>query len=215
MASLFEVKVWFGAADSGNGPFIKPRSASQMSRVQVLVKRPRRTLGVLVAVLVAVGVAVGSGANFSAQTANPGNAFASGTLTMSNNQDGVAILGASNMKPGDSTQGEVQLQNTGSLAGTFSLNRTNLTDSDGSNPMSAKMNLVVRDCGADLNCGNGDDPPPVYNDTLANMNSAIALGNWAASEQHRYRFTATFDSSAGNAYQGDSTSARFEWDAAQ
>lgn len=186
-----------------------------MSRLQVMIKRPNRTLAVLLAVLVAVGVAVGSGANFSAQTANAGNAFASGTLTMTNSQSPGAILTASNMKPGDSTQGEVQLQNTGSIPGQFSLSRTNLTDSDGSNPMSAKMNMVVRDCGVDLNCGNGDDPPALYTGTLQNMNASYALGTWAANEQHRYRFTATFDSSAGNVYQGDNTSATFQWDAAQ
>lgn len=186
-----------------------------MSRLQVMVKRPKRTLGVLLAVLVAVGVAVGSGANFSAQSANPGNSFATGTLTMSNSKSGTAILSASNMKPGDTTQGEVQLQNTNSLAGQFSLDRTNLTDSDGSNPMSSKMNMVVRDCGADLTCGNGDDPPAVYTGTLQDMNGNYSLGTWAADEQHRYRFTATFDSSAGNAYQGDDTSARFQWDATQ
>jgi hypothetical protein len=47
------------------------------------------------------------------------------------------------------------------------------------------------------------------------MNASYALGTWAPNEQHRYRFTATFDSSAGNVYQGDSTSATFQWDAAQ
>ena len=46
------------------------------------------------------------------------------------------------------------------------------------------------------------------------MNSAIALGTYAANEQHRYEFTVTFQSSAGTEYEGDNTSARFQWDAA-
>ena len=186
-----------------------------MSRIQILIKRPRRTLGVLVAVLVAVGVAVGSGATFTAQTANPSNTFASGTLSMSNSKDNQAILSASGMKPGDSTNGTVDIQNTGSLAGTFSLSRTALTNSDSTNKMSEKMNLVVKDCGdfssGTPTCDAGD--PTKYSGTLDAMSSSVALGSYAANEKHRYEFTATFDSSAGNAYQGDNTSATFQWDA--
>ena len=55
-----------------------------MNRLHALASRPKRTLGALVVVLAAVGVAVGSGANFTAQTANPSNTFSAGTLTMSN-----------------------------------------------------------------------------------------------------------------------------------
>ena len=187
-----------------------------MERMKVLIGRPKQTLGILAVVLLAAGVAVGSGAAFTAQTANPGNSFASGSLTMSNSKDTVAILSASGMKPGDSTSGTVDIGNTGSLSGTFTLSRTNLTNSDAANPMSSQMNLVVKDCGnfasGTPTCDAGD--PNVYSGTLDAMSSAVALGTFAAGEQRRYQFTATFNSSAGNAYQSDSTTARFQWDAA-
>ena len=186
-----------------------------MDRLEVLIGQPMRTVGVLAVVLLAVGVAVGSGAAFTAQTANPGNSFASGTLTMSNSKDSVAVLTASGMKPGDSANGTVDIGNTGSLSGVFTLTRTNLTNSDASNPLSAQMNLVVKDCGnfssGTPTCDAGD--PNVYSGTLDAMSSAVALGTFAAGEQHRYQFTVTFDSAAGNQYQGDNTSARFQWDA--
>jgi hypothetical protein len=186
-----------------------------MSRLTALAARPKRTLGVLALVLLAVGVAIGSGAAFTAQTANPSNTFSSGTLTMSNSKDNAAILSASGMRPGDSAVGTVDIKNTGSLSGTFTLSRTALSDSDGSNPMSAQMNFVVKDCGnfssGTPTCDAGD--PSVYSGTLAAMSSAAALGTYAADEQHRYQFTATFNSSAGNVYQGDSTGATFVWDA--
>ena len=35
----------------------------------------------------------------------------------------------------------------GSLSGAFTLSRSNIVDSDGANPMSGKLNLVVKDCG--------------------------------------------------------------------
>ncbi len=188
-----------------------------MNRLHALASQPKRTLGVLVAVLAAVGVAVGSGASFTAQSANPSNTFTAGTLTMSNSLDGAAILTASNMKPGDTAQGVVDIANTGSLNGTFSLSRSALNDSDGANPMSGKLDLVVKDCG-NFSSGtptcDGADPNP-YSGTLGAMTGATALGTFAANEKHRYQFTITFNSTAGNPYQGDSSTATFQWDAVQ
>ena len=41
-----------------------------------------------------------------------------------------------------------------------------------------------------------------------------ALGTFAAAAKHRYRFTVALDGSAGNAYQGDSSSVPFDFNAA-
>ena len=170
--------------------------------------------------LVAVGVAVGSGANFTATSANPSNTFASGTLSIDNSNEGAAIFTPSNMRPGSPSQsGTVDIKNSGSLAGTFTLTRTNLTNSDTVNPLAGKINLVVTDCGTFVGataptCGDGDDSDK-YTGTLAAMSSAVTLGSYTASEKHRYKFTATLDSSADDNYQGDNASARFQWDAVQ
>jgi hypothetical protein len=40
------------------------------------------------------------------------------------------------------------------------------------------------------------------------------LGTYVADEQHRYQFTLLLDGSAGNPYQGDSSSVEFDWNAA-
>ena len=188
-----------------------------MDRLHALASRPKRTLGALVGVLAAVGVAIGSGASFTAQSANPSNTFTAGTLTMSNSLDGAAILSASNMKPGDSAQGVVDIQNTGSLAGTFSLSRSALNDSNGANPLSAQLDLVVKDCGdfssGTPTCDVGD--PNRYSGTLAAMGGSSALGTFAANEKHRYQFTVSFNSAAGNVYQGGSSTATFQWNAVQ
>ena len=124
------------------------------------------------------------------------------------------------MRPGGpSHTGTVDIQNTGSLAGTFSLSRTDLTNSDSTNPLAGKINLVVTDCGTFVSatapdCGDVDDVDR-YTGTLAAMSSAVSLGSYAADEKHRYLFTATLDSSANDDYQGDTASARFQWDAVQ
>jgi spore coat-associated protein N len=188
-----------------------------MSRIQILFERPRRTLAVLAAALLAVGIAIGSGANFSAQTSNPNNTFTAGTLTMSNSNPGAAILTASNMKPGDTTTGTVDIENTGSISGTFSLSRSALSDSDSSFPMSAKLDVLVEDCG-DFSAGTPTcdaADPDRYSGTLAAMTGSYALGAFAPSEKHRFKFTVTFNSSADNNYQGDSSTATFQWDAVQ
>jgi hypothetical protein len=189
-----------------------------MSRIDVLLQHPKRTLGVLALVLVAVGVAVGSGANFSATSANPSNTFSAGTLTMSNSNDAAAILTASNWKPGDTSTGTVDIKNTGSLSGTFSLSRSALTDSDNSNPLSAKIDLVIHDCGTFTgntapSCSTGGTD--IYTGTLAALSSSQALGTYAADAQHRYKFTATFNSGAGNVYQSGTSTATFTWNAVQ
>jgi hypothetical protein len=184
-----------------------------MSRFKVLRANPRRALAALATLLVAVGVTAASGASFNAQSANPSNTFTAGTMSMVNSKDAAAILTASNMKPGDpATTGTVDIKNDGSLAADFTLSKTALTNSDSGNPMAAKLNLVVTDCGTDLDCASGTSN--VYTGTLAGIGSNIALGNFAAGEEHRYEFSVAFDSSADNAYQGDDSEAEFTWDAA-
>jgi hypothetical protein len=185
-----------------------------MSRFKSLKANPRRSLAALATVLVAVGVTGASGADFTAQTANAGNTFATGTLSMSNDKAG-AILTAAGMKPGDpATKGEVKIKNTGTVAGTFKLTRGTVVDSDSTNKLSTKLNLVVTDCGADLVCSTAADNSNKYTGTLAGMTSPITLSpNWAAAEEHKYEFSVALDSSADNLYAGDNSVVPFTWDA--
>ena len=195
-----------------------------MSRLKVLVGSPRPALGALFTLLLAAGAVVGSGADFTASSANPANTFTSGTLSMVNSKAGVAVLQAGNMRPGDpATVGTVDIENSGSLAGTFTLSRTAPVDSDASNPMSAKLNVTVVDCGTFAGstaptCGNGDDVVKYSGGTLAQMGTPghliSGLGSYAPGAKHRYRFSVALDASAGDAYQGDSSSVRFDFNAA-
>ena len=194
-----------------------------MSRLHSLAHRPRRTLAALSTVLVAVGITAASGADFTATSANPSNTFATGTLSISNSNEGAAVLSVSNMKPGDpAATGQVDIANSGTVDGAFTLSRGTPADSDTVNPLSAKLNLTVVDCGAFAgttapDCGDGDDVVE-YNGTVADMGTAghpvSGLGTFAGGEKHRYRFSVGVDSSAGNAYQGDSSTVEFDWNAA-
>lgn len=188
-----------------------------MSRLKVLVSQPRIALGALLTLLLAAGAVVGSGADFTASSANPANTFASGTLSILNSNDGTAVLSATNLRPaGPAAVGTVDIENTGSLSGDFTLSRTAPVDSDATNPLSAKLNLTVVDCGTFSSgtpaCGDGDDVVQYSGGTLAQMGTT-ALGTYAAGEKHRYRFTVQLDGIAGNAYQGDSSTVEFDFDA--
>jgi spore coat-associated protein N len=203
-----------------------------VTRRKQLIRRPKRTLGALALGLTAVGLAVGSGADFSARTANPSNTFSAGTLSMDNSKNGAAILTATNMKPGGAAQtGTVDIKNTGTIDGNFSLSRDQLTNSDGGGdnpvPFSSKVGVWVVDCGkyTTVNgaygpelvvpqCGDADDAT-LYNGTLAGQSSDLALGTYHPGDHHRYWFGATLDSSAGNEYAGDGASARYVFDAVQ
>ena len=184
-----------------------------MSRFKVLRANPRRSLAAMATLLIAVGVTAASGANFSATSANPANTFTAGTMTIQNSKAPGAILTASNMKPGDpATKGVVDIKNTGSLAGAFTVGKTALTNSDGSNPMAAKLNVILTDCGTDLDCAAGTNSVK-YTGTLAAMGTGIALSSFAANEERRYEFSVALDASADNNYQGDNSVATFTWDA--
>jgi hypothetical protein len=192
-----------------------------VTRIAFLAKQPKRALGSLAVLVAATGVVVGSGANFTASSANPNNSFSAGTLSILNDKEGAAVLTASNLKPGGaSAVGTVDISNTGSLAGDFSLARSNVTNTDAANPMSAKLNLVVKDCGewpapATVEpCGDGDDTT-VYTGTIDGMSSAQSLGNFSAAEKHRYEFSVQLDASATDAYQGDGSTVQFDWAAVQ
>jgi hypothetical protein len=194
-----------------------------MSRMKALAGNPRLALGSLLTLLLAAGAVVGSGADFTASSANPANTFASGTLSMINSKDGVAVLEASDMRPGDAaTVGTVDIENDGSLSGEFTLSRTAPVDSDANHPMSAKLNVTVVDCGAFAGstaptCGDGNDVVKYTGGTLAEMGTAGhaigALGEYDSDEKHRYEFRVALDESAGNEYQGDSSSVEFDFNA--
>jgi hypothetical protein len=184
-----------------------------MSRFKVLAANPRRSLAALATVLVAVGITGASGASFTAQTANPSNVFSAGTMTMSNSANNAAILTASNMRPADpATLGTVDIKNTGTLSAAFTLSKGTSVDTDGVNPLSSKLNIIVTDCGIDMDCAAGVNPVK-YTGTLAAMGANIALGNFAAAEQHKYQFSVALDTTAGNVFQGGSSTTQFLWNA--
>jgi len=187
-----------------------------VSRLSALIASPGRTISALAVVLAAAGVTVGSGANFTAKSANPSNTFTSGTLIMENSKDAAAILAAGNLKPGESASGTVDIKNTGSLSGAFSLSTSAATNSDATYPILAQLDLKIVDCGlvtatSTPDCSNGTTP--VYDGKVSAVGTRT-LATYAKDEKHRYKFEVTLPSTTNDNYQGKTGSIRPDWTAA-
>jgi spore coat-associated protein N len=182
-----------------------------MNRLQALAAHPRRTLGALAVVLAAAGITAGSGADFTAASANPANTFSTGTLSIGNTKSS-AILSASGLKPGGSTEGTVDIENTGTLAGAFSLATSGAQDSTPS--LLGQLDLKIIDCGTFTGstaptCGT----TALYDGKISAMTSK-SLGNYSAGAKHRYKFEVSLPSSTDNTLQGKTASVAFNWTAA-
>jgi spore coat-associated protein N len=193
-----------------------------MTRMKSLWKAsPRKLLLAFGALLVVAAVAVGSGANFNSTSANPSNVFTAGTISSSNSKASAAILTASNIVPGNTATGTVDIKNTGSASGTFSVTDTPPVDTPspaGGHPaprLSKKLTLTIVDQG-DPACTTACPAfVSVYTGTIFAQPPTIALGAFPAGATHRYVFTMTFPdggtAGADNAYQGASTTVDYNW----
>jgi hypothetical protein len=185
-----------------------------MSRIAVVFSSPKLLLGALIAVLAAAAVAVGSGANFTSHSANPANTFSAGNLAQTNSQSG-AVLSADKIKPGDSQNGTVTITNSGDIAGSFSLTKSNVVDTAGPNggTLSSKLDLLVQDVTV------AGSPTTLYSGKLGAM-GAQSLGSFAAGAARTYKFTVSFAdggtppsaTTGDNAYKSSAVSVDLNWD---
>jgi spore coat-associated protein N len=187
-----------------------------MSRFSALWRAsPRKVMLALGGLLVVVAVAVGSGANFNSTSANPSNVFTAGTISHSNSKAGAAILTAANMVPGGSATGTVDIKNTGSASGAFTLAHTTATDTPVSPGLSKKLNLTVSDLGDPACVSSCPAAVVVYTGTMFAMPATISLGRANPAQTDRYQFVVNFPDSglngADNAYQGAATTVEYDW----
>ena len=176
------------------------------------MKRRFLRLEVLAVLVVAVCLAVLSVSSDAPATpelelaAGPG-----GSLTLSNDKEGAAILSLGGMRPGDSATDTVTLGNTGTLPGDLSLATSNLVDTPGAGggALSSKLDLRIRDVTVP------GSPVTVYDDTIGSL-TPVALGTLPAGDSRVYEFRVSFPDAgpgAENAYQGSTMSIRFDWSA--
>ena len=188
-----------------------------MQRITALWhESPLKIVSALFVLSLAAMMAVASGASFTSTSANAGNIVTAGNMTHSNSRAPGTILNVSALKPGESQSGTVDITNTGDVAGVFSLSKANVVDSDTSNPLSSKLDLVVEDLGPP---SAPTAPALEYGGELGAM-GVIDLGTFAPAAGHRYKFTVTFPdggtpsgpATGDNAYKGDNVRVDYNWE---
>jgi spore coat-associated protein N len=171
-------------------------------RAGYMLRHGKLWIGALILLVLAAIVAAASLAAFTTSEANAGNVAATGSLSLSN-EDNKVIFDQVGMVPGDTATGTVEIKNTGSVAGNFSLDASAPTDT-GSSALSEVLDLKIQDEGAGT---------IVYQGPFANQPENKSLGRWAADEAHTYRFTVTLRSGTGNTYQNAATRVTYTWTA--
>lgn len=180
----------------------------------------RKILFSLVTMFVVVAMmGVGTYAAFSSAASNTGNTFGAGTLTLKINDQvdsgSSPIFTLSNKKPGDVSDIQtLDLVNSGSLTGTVKLVSITTT------PAAPNLGDVLKlDLYNDTN-GNGsyDDGVDliIHSENLTGAGWAdLPMFTLTASESHKVFAKLTFDSDAGDTYQGQSVSFSFNFVANQ
>jgi len=183
--------------------------------------------GLVCALATLVGVPATFSA-FSGTTADPGNSFAAGTVTLADNDSGSAMLAMAGMQPGSSDTSCVTVTSTGTLPSLVRLYGTT-----GGTGLDAFLNVVVtRGTGAagfddctgftpDATDWIGSGAGVVYAGTLAAFPDAWAAGvqdprpsvpeAWTTGESHSYRFAVTL--ADDNGAQTLTATQAFTWEA--
>jgi predicted ribosomally synthesized peptide with SipW-like signal peptide len=165
---------------------------------------------------------------FSSQTSSSGNSFAAGTVQLTDNDAGSAMLSLSNAQPSASDTSCILLTYSGSLASTVRLYGTisgglasyltlTVTRGTDSSPSFDSCSSFTPDGSDYIGAGNG----VIYQGNLSAFPTTYAAGlvdptsgspeSWTTSETHSYSFVVTLQND--NAAQGSSATAAFTWEA--
>lgn len=183
-------------------------------------KSLRRVLGCAVpAGLVISGLLVwqSSEAAFTAETRNPGNSFAAGTVAISDDDTGTALFSVSGLKPGSTGTNCIALQYSGSLPATVRL-YVAPGDATGTGLATYLSFTIEEGTGGGFGSCGGFSGSAVYSGTLANLastatNAATGVGAWTppGPGTRIYRFTYTL--ADNNAAAGLTAQVSFTWQA--
>ena len=186
-----------------------------------VLSAPSLRLGAVVAALLLVSMLVVtiSRSAFSDTTSNAGNNWAAGTVTITDDDAGVAMFNASDMKPGDSVSNCIVVTYSGSLTPAT----VSLYGSTGGTGLDAYLTL-------DLDLGTGgsfgscgtfakDVGGDIFDGTLSSFaathtNFGNGLQSWAPAStpvSKTYMFTLTLQDN--NAAQGLNATGTFTWEA--
>ena len=179
--------------------------------------------------LVGIAAGVGTWSAFSSTTSNSGSSFSTGTVTLTDDDLGVAMLSLSGAKPGDSDTSCINVTYSGSLPATVRLYGTtagtgldqylNVTVTRGTIAVPAFDTCAA--FVADVTNYTGAGAGVIYSGTLQDFPDSYAAGlvdptsgapeSWTTPESHAYRFVVSV--ADNNSAQGLNASQTFTWEA--
>ena len=115
-ARAWDTDGWLSASPVRGRPGIAQTSRQKDKGTSLMTTKSKGLLSLLL--IGALGSVAGLGVfgAFSSTTSNAGNDFASGTVTIADNDSNAALYNVTNRKPGDSVTSCIKLTCTGSLA---------------------------------------------------------------------------------------------------
>lgn len=157
-------------------------------------------------------------AAFTDTTENAGNSWDAGTVTLTDDDGGSALFSVTDMAPGDSNNGCIEVTYGGSLtlstpANLYAAVTETVVGGDG---LGNDLTVVVERGASGDTCASLGTPTEIYNGTLAAFNtsgSPLATG-WTpgtGDTMRPFKFTATLDADAANDAQGEGADATFTW----
>lgn len=179
----------------------------------------------LMAVVLTTGlVAPASYAAFSARVSNSGNSLALGSVNLSDDDAGTALLSLTNLKPGSSGSRCIAVISTGTLASAVRLYATDVATTKG---LSSYITLnVTQGTGGTFGSCSGFTPlgsgSAIYSGTLAGFTGAATgypsgVGSWTPSgngtETRSFQFAYTVSSAVPDSAQGGTAAFGLTWEA--
>lgn len=178
-----------------------------------------RFAAVPVALLVSGGLVLqASNAAFSATTENAANNWRSGTVVLTDDDNGVAMFTESNLRPGATGENCITVAYTGSLAASVKLYASAVTDGLGAN----LQVTVEQGTGGSFGSCTGFTGSQIYTGTLGGLPTTYGAGVGtfapdadpaAGSRAATYRFSYVLDAATPNSEQGKTSTATFTWEA--
>ncbi|MFL5913366.1 MAG: TasA family protein [Gaiellaceae bacterium] len=188
-----------------------------LDRLSALVAHPKRILVAIVALLVAAGAAVGSSAVLSSSSTNPGNSFQASNLDVSNGGNN-AVISVSGMHPGDNTQGDVTITNTGDIpVSTMDLSSAVIAHTEpNTGQIASALTLTITDTTSVSTQVYSGPATPMTTDPLRLPGDPVTPADpWSAGEARTYHFQLSLPNNTGNTFQLSTATIRYTWTASQ
>lgn len=162
---------------------------SSKGTVATKTRKALLTLVVLALLAVTLQSLVFSGASFFRTSANPGNAFAAGSLSHTNSKNGQVVLAATALRPGQSQAGTLTITGGGNFTQAYTISKATLVDTPASPGLSNALTLQIEDItGA---------ATTLFNGTAASF-TQVSGGTIAVGATRTYRFTLTYPTAAAD-----------------